>query len=108
MRLVCCRAKFIVLSNLLVLLVRLCKLFESNEIERRGEERRGGNGIEGGGDIKTFDDHEGINLLFRRRRTMIVLLKRSSSFARTFLFLCVRGGDCDMLALSLTHTELVI
>lgn len=39
------------------------------------------------------------------------LLKRSSSFARTFLFLCVceRGG-CDMLALSLshTHTELVI
>lgn len=61
------------------------------------------------GDIKTFDDHEGINLLFRRRRRrMIVLLKRSSSFARTFLFLCVRGGVCDMLTLSHIHTELVI
>lgn len=54
-------------------------------------------------EIKTFDDHEGINLLFRRRRTMIVLLKRSSSFSRTF-YLCVRGGDCNMLAFSLSHT----
>lgn len=40
---------------------------------------------------------------------MIVLLKRSSSFARTFLFVCKRGY-CDMLALALSHTytELVI
>lgn len=34
----------------------------------------------------------------------IVLLKRSSSFARTFLFVCKRG-DGDMLALALSHTH---
>lgn len=55
--------------------------------------RRGEMGLREG-DIKTFDDHEGIYLLFlvllrkRRRKMMIVLLKRSSSFARTFLFVC--------------------
>lgn len=60
------------------------------------------------GDIKTFDDHEGINLflLWRRRRTMIVFLKRSSSFARTFLFLCVReGGLQGACSPSLSHTH---
>lgn len=76
---------------------------------RRGEEGRGGeeDGIEERreGDIKTFDDHEGIYLfLFWRRRTMIVLLKRSSSFARTYLSVCERG-DCNMLALALSHTH---
>lgn len=60
-------------------------------------------------EIKTFDDHEGINFLFGRRRMMIVLLKRSSSFARTFSFLCVREGVAIcLLKLSLTYTELVI
>lgn len=64
-----------------------------------------------GGDIKTFDDHEGINLLWRRRRTMIVFFKTIEFVcADFFIFLCMRGGDCKVLALPLfhTHTELVI
>lgn len=35
---------------------------------------------------------------------MIVLLKRSSSFARTYLFVCKRG-DGNMLALALSYTH---
>lgn len=69
------------------------------------------NGDERGGreeDIKTFDDHEGINLLFRRRRTMIVFSEKGENDRvrlRGLFYFCVcERGHGDMLALSHTHT----
>lgn len=65
------------------------------------------------GDIKTFDDHEGIYLLFLSSSSKEEEeedddcffwkgRKRSSSFARTYLFVC-KKGDGNMLALALFH-----
>lgn len=65
-------------------------------------------------DIKTFDDHEGIYLLFLSSSSKEEEEDDDCFFGegkndrvrlRGLIYMCVRGGDCDMLAFPLSHTH---